>query len=80
MEALEALVARMEAGDLPLEASLREYQLGMELIRACQSALDEAQRKIESLADGSSPDASTGSDPNDTTKVPDIPDSDDVPF
>ena len=80
MEALEALVARMEAGDLPLEQSLREYEHGMELIRACQNALDEAQRKIETLANGDPPVASTEMDPNDTTKVPDIPDSDDVPF
>jgi exodeoxyribonuclease VII small subunit len=80
MEALESLVSRMEAGDLPLEESLREYQRGMELIRACQNALDEAQRKIEILADGTPPLASAGYDSNDTTKVPDIPDSDDVPF
>jgi exodeoxyribonuclease VII small subunit len=80
MEALEALVARMEAGDLPLEESLREYQRGMELIRACQNALDEAQRKIENLADGEPPLAPANVDPNDTTKVPDIPDPDDVPF
>ena len=80
MEALEALVARMEAGDLPLEESLREYQRGMELIRACQNALDEAQRKIEHLADGEPPPAPVNIDSNDTTKVPDIPDPDDVPF
>jgi len=80
MEALEALVARMEAGDLPLEESLREYQRGMELIRACQNALDEAQRKIENLADGEPSPAPVNVDPNDTTKVPDIPDPDDVPF
>ncbi|MCA1789274.1 MAG: exodeoxyribonuclease VII small subunit, partial [Thioalkalivibrio sp.] len=39
MDALEQLVARMEAGDLPLEESLREYQRGMDLVRTCQDAL-----------------------------------------
>jgi len=81
MDALEALVARMETGDLPLEESLREYQRGMDLIRACQASLDEAQRRIESMADTGRVDAASAeSDPDDTTKVPDFPDSDDVPF
>jgi len=80
MEALETLVARMEAGDLPLEESLREYQRGMELIRACQSALDAAQRKIEDLTDIDATTVSRHTDSNDSTKVPDLPDSDNVPF
>ncbi|MBS0003404.1 MAG: exodeoxyribonuclease VII small subunit [Thioalkalivibrio sp.] len=79
MEALEQLVARMEAGDLPLEESLREYQRGMELVRSCQEALDEAQRRIDSLIE-SPADSSAGGDPNDSTKVPENPDPDDVPF
>jgi exodeoxyribonuclease VII small subunit len=80
MDALEALVARMETGELPLEESLREYQRGMELIRACQASLDEAQRRIESMSETGRGAASVESDPDDTTKVPDFPDSDDVPF
>ena len=80
MDALEKLVARMEAGDLPLEESLREYQRGMELVRSCQEALDEAQRRIDSVMTSSAPSPSTESDPKDTTKVPDIPESDDTPF
>ncbi len=79
MESLEQLVARMEAGDLPLEESLREYQRGMDLVRSCQEALDEAQRRIDSVMDSpGSPTAS--SDPNDSTKVPENPDPDDIPF
>lgn len=79
MEALEQLVARMEAGDLPLEESLREYQRGMELVRSCQEALDEAQRRIDSVVE-SPTDSSVRKDPNDSTKVPETPDPDDVPF
>ena len=80
MDALEQLVARMEAGDLPLEDSLREYQRGMELVRACQNALDAAQQRVERLADQSGTPRVTPSDGNDSTQVPDISDPDDVPF
>jgi exodeoxyribonuclease VII small subunit len=80
MAALEQLVARMEAGDLPLEESLREYQRGMELIRACQDALDEAQRRIDSVIEDSGTPPSGSSDRNDSTNVPDIADPDNVPF
>lgn len=80
MDALEQLVARMEAGDLPLEESLREYQRGMELVRSCQEALDEAQRRIDSVMASSAPSETGTVDLNDSTKVPDIPDPDDTPF
>ena len=36
---LEALVARMEKGDLPLEQALESFERGIELTRLCQSAL-----------------------------------------
>lgn len=80
MDALEQLVARMEAGDLSLEESLREYQRGMDLVRACQEALDEAQRRIDSVMEPSGMPSSSAIDPNGSTKVPGIPDADDVPF
>ena len=80
MDALEQLVARMEAGDLPLEESLREYQRGMELVRSCQAALDEAQRRIDSVMALSAPSETGTVDYNDSTKVPDIPDPNDTPF
>ena len=80
LDALEQLVARMEAGDLPLEESLQEYQRGMELARTCQDALDEAQRRIETAVEGTEPPPSGSSDPNDSTKVPDIANPDDIPF
>lgn len=80
MDALEQLVSRMEAGELPLEESLQEYQRGMELVRSCQEALDEAQRRIDSVIEAAAPPSSAASDRNDTTKVPDISESDDTPF
>jgi len=81
MDALEQLVTRMEAGDLALEESLQEYQRGMELVRSCEQALDEAQRRIESAIEEPAPSSFPNtSDHNDSTKVQGIADADDVPF
>lgn len=46
---LEALIKRMESGELPLEESLRQFERGMELTRACQKALAEAEQKVKLL-------------------------------
>lgn len=48
---LEGLVEKMEQGDLSLEASLASFERGIELIRACQQALSEAEQKVEQLLD-----------------------------
>lgn len=55
MSELEALVERLEHGDLPLEESLRAFERGVELTRTCQQALRQAEQKVELLlarADG----------------------------
>lgn len=49
LEELEALVERLEQGDLPLEESLRSFERGVALTRQCQSALASAQQKVEIL-------------------------------
>jgi exodeoxyribonuclease VII small subunit len=49
LEELEALVARMEDGKLPLEESLAAYQRGAELIKLCESKLSDAQARIAIL-------------------------------
>jgi len=49
---LEALVASMEDGQLPLQASLAAYKRGAELIAYCQSALTDAQQQVEILEQG----------------------------
>jgi exodeoxyribonuclease VII small subunit len=46
---LEALVARMEKGDLPLEQALESFERGIELTRLCQSALKDAEQKVQVL-------------------------------
>jgi exodeoxyribonuclease VII small subunit len=49
MRALEELVERLEQGDLPLEESLAAFERGVMLTRACQTALKEAEQKVEIL-------------------------------
>jgi exodeoxyribonuclease VII small subunit len=49
LEELEALVLRLESGDLPLEQALKEFEHGVKLTRQCQAALTEAEQKVEIL-------------------------------
>jgi exodeoxyribonuclease VII small subunit len=49
LEELEALVGRLERGDLPLEQALKEFEHGVKLTRACQAALQAAEQKVEIL-------------------------------
>jgi exodeoxyribonuclease VII small subunit len=49
LEELEALVTRLESGDLPLEQALKEFEHGVKLSRQCQAALQEAEQKVEIL-------------------------------
>jgi exodeoxyribonuclease VII small subunit len=49
LEELEALVARLEGGELPLEQALKEFERGVKLTRQCQTALQEAEQKVEIL-------------------------------
>jgi exodeoxyribonuclease VII small subunit len=49
MRDLEELVERLEHGDLPLEESLAAFERGVMLTRTCQSALKEAEQKVEIL-------------------------------
>jgi exodeoxyribonuclease VII small subunit len=46
---LEALVGRLERGDLPLEEALKAFERGVALTRHCQAALQAAQQKVEIL-------------------------------
>jgi exodeoxyribonuclease VII small subunit len=49
LKELEALVERMESGDLPLEEALKLFERGVELTRTCQSSLKQAELKVEQL-------------------------------
>ena len=45
---LEAIVARMESGELTLEQSLGAYKRGAQLLQFCQAALKDAQQDRKS--------------------------------
>lgn len=49
LQKLEAIVAKMEEGDLPLEEALKAFEEGVKLAKFCTSKLDEAERKVEKL-------------------------------
>ena len=49
---LEAVVAAMEDGQLPLDASLTAYQRGATLLAFCQASLKQAQQQVEVLEKG----------------------------
>lgn len=49
IKSLEALVEKLESGDLPLEKALAEFERGVKLTRRCQAALSEAEQRIEIL-------------------------------
>lgn len=51
---LEEIVAQLERGNTSLEDSLRLYEEGVGLVRACNDALDNAEKRIKVLVgDGS---------------------------
>ena len=48
---LEKIVANMEAGQMPLEESLAAYRRGAELLKFCQSQLQNAEQQVRILED-----------------------------
>jgi exodeoxyribonuclease VII small subunit len=46
---LEEIVEQLESGDLPLEKSLKQFERGVRLSRECQSALKEAEQRVQIL-------------------------------
>ncbi len=49
---LDALVATMEAGQLPLERMLESYRRGAELLGFCRSRLEAVEQQVKILEDG----------------------------
>lgn len=53
LQELEKLVEAMERGDLTLEESLKRFEQGIALTRACQQALAKAEQKVQILTQNS---------------------------
>jgi exodeoxyribonuclease VII small subunit len=52
METLEAIVAKLESGDVPLETAIELFQEGMSLSKLCGQKLEQVERRIEMLVEG----------------------------
>ncbi len=52
LKELEAIVERLERGDVSLEASLKLFEKGVQLARSCQQSLQEAEQKVRILTRG----------------------------
>jgi len=55
---LEALIERMESGELSLEESLASFEQGVTLTRRCHQALEQAEQKVKILT-ANTPDLAT---------------------
>ena len=48
-EQLEAIVARLESGNVPLEEMIRLYEQGEALYRDCAETLDAYEKRLKDL-------------------------------
>ena len=47
MQRLEQIVRALERGDVALEESLKLFQEGTDLVRTCQTLLDNARQQVQ---------------------------------
>ena len=48
---LEAIVGKLEEGDLDLDTSLKSFEEGVALVKECQKIISEAELKVNKLLD-----------------------------
>lgn len=53
MKELEAIVQKMERGDLKLEESLKVFERGIALAQQCKVSLETAELRVKTLMDKS---------------------------
>lgn len=51
LKELENIVSKLESGELPLEKSLEEFEIGTRLYKECKNQLSIAEKKIALLTD-----------------------------
>lgn len=61
LEQLEQIVSRMEAGNLPLEETLQEFERGQALAAQCEQRLRDATQRVNNLLKEADSDADGGS-------------------
>ena len=63
---LETIVEQLEAGELPLDKSLQEFERGVRLSRECQGALKDAEQRVQVLMGGELKDFGADDEPDDS--------------
>ena len=48
---LTGIVGKIEQGDIALQDSIQQYEKGMALIKHCRKILQEAEKRIEKIAE-----------------------------
>jgi exodeoxyribonuclease VII small subunit len=51
LKELENIVSKLESGELPLEKSLEEFEVGTRLYKECKDQLSIAEKKIALLTE-----------------------------
>ena len=51
IKALTSIVSKIEQGQIPLQDSLEQYERGMALIKHCRGILQQAEKRIEKIAE-----------------------------
>jgi len=59
LEELEALVQKMEQGEMGLDDMVNAFERGQQLVRHCTNKLNEVERRIELLVRGPDGEATT---------------------
>ena len=49
LKELEEIVARLEKGDVPLDSAIEEFKKAMDLVKACDDKLKDAQDTIAKI-------------------------------
>ena len=47
LDRIEAIIAQMESGQLPLEEMIKNFEEGARLVKDCQTRLTEAEKKVQ---------------------------------
>jgi exodeoxyribonuclease VII small subunit len=76
LKELEAIVQRLERGDLALEESLKLYEDGVRLARLCHTKLEQAEGRIEQLVKNARGEAVVDASGEPRTRPLSVPDDD----
>lgn len=49
LKRLQAIVEKLERGDLPLEQAMESFTEGMQLVQLCHQKLEEAEKMVQTL-------------------------------